>query len=145
MEPSLSYRGGWSTGAVRRWVEGGFSAAVLVDLPETESLRGAGLQGTLLRLAERIEWMCGWEGALYVEWRSSGRICPVCGEQGVEVSRRKYRCPECGAEWSRDAASCFNAVKSFLEHYLRRGDLAERSRKWLSEKAEKSEESLRKL
>jgi len=84
-------------------------------------------------------------GALYVEWRSSGRRCPVCGERGIEAGRRTYRCPECGAEWMRDAASCFNAVTSFLEHYLRRGDLAERVREWLRSRAERSGESLRRI
>jgi len=84
-------------------------------------------------------------GALYVEWRSSGRICPVCGEQGVEAGRRAYMCPECGAEWVRDPGSCFNAVKSFLEHYLRRENLAERVREWLRERAKRNDELLRRL
>mgnify|MGYP000465731658 CR=1 FL=1 len=96
---------------------------MLVDLPEAGSLRGTGLQGTLLRVARRIEWMCGWEGALYIEWMCSGRMCPICGEWGVEAGRRAYMCPECGAEWSGDAGACLNAVKSFLKHYVKRGIL----------------------
>ena len=129
----------------KSWREKGYSVIILVDKPEPETLRGTHLQCTLLRVMRRIKWMAAWDDVLFLEWKASGRLCPVCGSRGVERSGRVFTCPVCGAEWNRDVGACLNAVVSFLEHYVKRSDLAEIARRWLRERAEKNKESLRRL
>ncbi|RLF01517.1 MAG: hypothetical protein DRK00_11315 [Thermoprotei archaeon] len=54
----------------------------------------------------------------------------------ARLRRRKpsyfeLKCPECGAERGRGVGACLDSITSFLKHYLKRGDLAERVREWL--------------
>jgi len=65
---------------VRALLDGGHHVALVIDLPEAESLRGTGLQRTLLRIVRRLRNLALYEGAEYVGFSGvSGRRCPVCG------------------------------------------------------------------
>ncbi len=130
--------------AVRGYLERGYSVIVAVDAPDSGSLRGTELQGTLLRIVERLEWMCGFEGAAFLEVRVSGRRCPLCGSPGAEYEPRKYRCEKCGIRWQRDSMAAIAAALDALEE-LGLGEGAEVLRKWLREKAEKNGGDLTKL
>ncbi|PLJ77445.1 MAG: hypothetical protein B7L53_05910, partial [Thermofilum sp. NZ13] len=44
----------------------------------------------------------------------SGKRCPICGREGVEVQRRYYRCPKCNVTYGRDWTAAFNAAKLLL-------------------------------
>ena len=130
---------------VREAAKEGRAAVVLVDPIDSETLRGTGLQGTLLRARRALENLCRYEGALFVELRASGRQCPRCGSWGTEVRQtrraRVYKCRRCGAVWDRDKAALYNLTTTYFER-LRKGGrgneavLAERAlaalRKWLS-------------
>ncbi|MEM2275171.1 MAG: zinc ribbon domain-containing protein [Thermofilum sp.] len=102
---------------------------IVVDKPDPESLRGTPLQNTILRVCRRLENLCRYEGAMYREWRASGRFCPLCGREGVEAGWRYYRCTECNVVWNRDYGACFNLVLMFLERLGR----ADQLRAWLRE------------
>ncbi|MEM3981856.1 MAG: hypothetical protein QXM71_04020, partial [Thermofilum sp.] len=59
---------------------------LLVDKPDPESLRGTPLQNTILRVCKRLENLCRYEGAMYREWRASGRFCPSAGGRGSRLA-----------------------------------------------------------
>jgi len=102
---------------VRKLRDQGYTVVLLVDVPRAESLRGSQLQRTLLRVARRLENLALYEGAKWFEPENniSGKRCPVCEKEGVELRKRYYRCPKCGLEWTRDWAACYNAAKLFLK------------------------------
>ncbi|MEM4666378.1 MAG: zinc ribbon domain-containing protein [Thermofilum sp.] len=102
---------------------------IVVDKPDPESLRGTPLQNTILRVCRRLENLCRYEGALYMEVRASGQYCPLCGREGVEAGWRHYRCSQCGLVWNRDYNACIALIAKFLEGL----GLAERLRAWLRE------------
>ena len=109
-----------------------------------ESLKGTGLQGTLLRARRALENLCRYEGAQLDELRASGKRCPLCGSWSAEVMHTKrsriYECPRCGLRWDRDKGVHYNTVYSYFER-LRREErvsvLAERAlaslKQWLLE------------
>ena len=66
----------------------GYFVAIVVDIPEHESLKGTKLQRTLLSVAERIRNLAAYEGTEHLEVRASGRQCPVCDSWGRQ-SRKK--------------------------------------------------------
>ncbi|MEM4899333.1 MAG: zinc ribbon domain-containing protein [Thermofilum sp.] len=113
----------------RRKVREHRRVVILVDKPDPESLRGTPLQNTILRICRRLENLCRYEGAMYREWRASGRFCPLCGREGVEAGWRYYQCEHCGIVWNRDYSACFNLVLRFLEQL----GLADELRAWLRE------------
>jgi len=82
---------------VREALQEGAAAAIIVDPIDAQSLRGTPLQGTLLRVRERLENLARYEGAHFAELRASGRYCPFCGAEGVENGHRVFKCPSCGA------------------------------------------------
>jgi len=101
---------------VRKLRDQGYIVVIVADVPQAESLRGSQLQRTLLRVAERLENMAWYEGARWFQPENnvSGRRCPLCGKEGVEVQRRYYKCPKCGLVYGRDWAATFNATKLYL-------------------------------
>jgi len=100
---------------VRSLLDGGYHVAIVIDLPDPETLKGTELQRTLLRVARRLRNLCLYEGAEYVELNGvSGRKCPLCGGWGEEVQPRYHRCERCGLVWGRDWAACFRAATAYL-------------------------------
>ncbi|UNQ73820.1 transposase [Infirmifilum sp. NZ] len=83
---------------VRKLRNQGYTVVIVADMPRAESLRGTKLQRTLLRTAKRLENLAAYEGARWFQPDNniSGKQCPICGKEGVEVQRRYYRCPKCG-------------------------------------------------
>ena len=90
---------------VREALQGGAAAAIVVDPINSESLQGTPLQGTLLRVRERLENLARYEGAHFAEIRASGKLCPFCGAEGRENGHRVFKCPRCGTVWDRDRAA----------------------------------------
>jgi transposase len=99
---------------VRDALRQGTAVAIVVDPIDEDSLRGTTLQGTLLRTRRRLKNLARYEGAVFAEIRASGRYCPFCGAEGVEVESRAYRCPVCEAVWDRDRAATMNLVLRYL-------------------------------
>ena len=130
---------------IRGYIERGYTVVLLVDLPFADGLKGSRLQRTLLRVAERLGNVACFEGALFREWRSSGKRCPICGGRGEEYEKRKYACKRCGVRWLRDPMSCINGIVSWLERGAKRPDWRERALEWLRVKAEKNNGDLTKL
>jgi len=102
---------------VRKLRDQGYTVVVIADAPQVESLKGSGLQRTLLRIVERLENLALYEGAKLFkpENNVSGKQCPFCGARGVELGKRYYKCPKCGLVYGRDWAAAFNAIKLFLK------------------------------
>jgi len=102
---------------VRKLRDKGYLVVIVADVPRAESLRGSQLQRTLLRVAERLENLALYEGARWFQPENniSGKQCPLCGKEGVELGKRYYRCTSCGLVYGRDWAACANAAKLFLK------------------------------
>jgi len=120
----------------------GAAVVILVDPIDHKSLRGTGLQGTLLRARRALENLARYEGASLIELRASGKRCPLCSSEGTEVRRtmrvRVYMCRRCGAVWDRDKAATLNLAAAYFEKLRGRGNeaaLAERAlaslKQWL--------------
>jgi len=99
---------------VREALQGDAAAAIVVDPINSESLQGTPLQGTLLRVRERLRNLARYEGAHFAEIRASGKLCPLCGAEGVENGHRVFKCPRCGTVWDRDSAAVANLVLRYL-------------------------------
>jgi hypothetical protein len=97
----------------------GWSVAIVVDPIDSESLKGSELQRTLLKPRRLLRNLARYEGARFKLYRVSGKRCPNCGGIGVEVGRRRYRCPRCGIEWDRDKCATFWLAKRFLDEYFK--------------------------
>jgi len=104
---------------VRGALQEGSAAVIVVDPIDEGSLRGTPLQGTLLRVRERLENLARYEGAHFAELRASGRYCPFCGAEGVENGHRMFMCPRCGTVWDRDRAAVVNLVLRYLKALYR--------------------------
>jgi hypothetical protein len=104
---------------VRGALQEGAAVAIVVDPINSESLQGTPLQGTLLRVRERLRNLARYEGAHFAELRASGRYCPFCGAEGVENGHRVFKCPSCGATWDRDRAAVANLVLRYLKALYR--------------------------
>jgi hypothetical protein len=99
---------------VRETLGRGAAAAIVVDPIDAQSLRGTPLQGTLLRIRERLRNLARYEGAHFAELRASGKLCPFCGAEGVENGHRVFKCPSCEIVWDRDRAAIANLVLRYL-------------------------------
>jgi len=119
---------------IRKLRDQGYTVVIVADIPRAESLRGTKLQRTLLKVAERLENLALYEGARWFEPDNnvSGKRCPLCGKEGVEVQRRYYKCTRCGLVWGRDWAAAFNTAKLFLKACKAEKQLDALSR-WLSQ------------
>jgi hypothetical protein len=104
---------------VREAKERGWSVAIVIDPINHESLKGSKLQRTLLKPRRLLRNLARYEGALFKLYRASGKICPNCGEWGIEVGHRRYRCPHCNIEWDRDKCATFWLAKRFLDEYFK--------------------------
>ena len=104
---------------VREALQEGAAAAIVVDPINSESLQGTPLQGTLLRARRRLENLARYEGIHFAELRASGKLCPLCGAEGVENGHRVFKCPSCGAIWDRDRAAVVNLVLRYLKALYR--------------------------
>jgi len=104
---------------VREAVKKGFSALILVEPIDADSLRGTELQGTLLRGRKRLKNLAVYEGAKIGKVSASGKVCPRCGSKGVEVARTKrsriYECPKCGLRWDRDKGVHYNILVNYFK------------------------------
>ena len=102
-----------------------------MDKPDSKTLKGTRLQGTLNSLAKALENMCLFEGYHYREVRASGKLCPVCGRRGSKLAitngKRIYACSK-GHMWDRDFSASWNAVIKTLSSEERR-----KARKMLAE------------
>jgi len=118
---------------IRRLRDQGYFVVVVADVPRAESLRGSELQRTLLRVAERLENLVAYEGAKWFQPESSisGKRCPLCGKEGVEVQRRYYKCTRCDLVWGRDWAAAFNAAKLLLGKILKAEKHLQELQSWL--------------
>jgi Putative transposase DNA-binding domain. len=99
---------------IREALRRGAAVTIIVDPIDEGSLRGTPLQGTLLRARRRLENLSAYEGAHFAELRASGKLCPLCGAEGVENGHRVFKCPSCGATWDRDRAAIANLVLRYL-------------------------------
>ena len=99
---------------VREALRRGAAVTIIVDPIDEGSLRGTPLQGTLLRIRERLKNLSAYEGIHFAELRASGKLCPLCGAEGVENDHRVFKCPRCGVAWDRDRAAVVNLVLRYL-------------------------------
>jgi hypothetical protein len=99
---------------IREASQEGAAVVILVDPIDAQSLQGTPLQGTLLRVRERLRNLARYEGAHFAEIRASGKLCPFCGAEGRENGHRVFRCPSCGIVWDRDRAAVANLVLRYL-------------------------------
>jgi len=99
---------------VREALRRGAAVTIIVDPIDEGSLRGTPLQGTLLRIRDRLKNLSAYEGIHFAELRASGRYCPFCGAEGAENGHRMFKCPSCGATWDRDRAAIANLVLRYL-------------------------------
>jgi ribosomal protein S27AE len=97
----------------------GWSVAIVIDPINHESLKGSKLQRTLLKPRRLLRNLARYEGARFKLYRVSGKQCPNCGEWGIEVAHRRYRCPRCGIEWDRDKCATFWLAKRFLDEHFK--------------------------
>jgi ribosomal protein S27AE len=97
----------------------GWSVAIVIDPIDSESLKGSKLQRTLLKPRKLLRNLALYEGARFKLYRVSGKQCPNCGEWGIEVAHRRYKCPYCNIEWDRDKAATFWLAKRFLDEWFR--------------------------
>jgi hypothetical protein len=97
----------------------GWSVAIVIDPIDSESLKGSKLQRTLLKPRHYLRKLALHEGARFKLHRVSGKRCPACGAEGVEVAHRRYRCPHCNIEWDRDKCATFWLAKRFLEQHFK--------------------------
>jgi Transposase and inactivated derivatives len=97
----------------------GWSVAIVIDPISHESLKGSKLQRTLLKPRSYLGNLALYEGARLKLYRVSGKQCPMCGEWGIEVAHRRYRCPRCGIEWDRDKCATFWLAKRFLDEHFK--------------------------
>ena len=97
----------------------GWSVVIVVDPVNHKSLKGSRLQRTLLKPRKRLKNLARYEGARFAEYRVSGKRCPLCGREGVEAGRRRYRCAHCGLEWDRDKNAVFQLAQKALASHLR--------------------------
>jgi ribosomal protein S27AE len=97
----------------------GWSVAIVIDPINHESLKGSKLQRTLLKPRRYLGNLALYEGARFKLYRVSGKQCPSCGEWGVEVAHRRYKCPRCGIEWDRDKCATFWLAKRFLDEHFK--------------------------
>jgi hypothetical protein len=104
---------------VREALRRGAAVAIVVDPIDAQSLQGTSLQGTLLRIRERLENLSAYEGAHFAELRASGKLCSLCGAEGAENGRRVFKCPRCGATWDRYRAAVVNLVLRYLKALYR--------------------------
>jgi len=104
---------------VREAKERGWSVAIAIDPINAESLKGSELQRTLLKPRKLLRNLARYEGARFKLYRVSGKQCPNCGEIGVEVGHRRYKCPRCGIEWDRDKCATFWLAKRFLDEHFK--------------------------
>jgi len=104
---------------VREALQEGAAVVILVDPIDAESLQGTPLQGTLLRVRERLRNLARYEGAHFAEIRASGKLCPLCGAEGRENGHRVFKCPRCGVAWDRDRAAAVNLVLRYLKALYR--------------------------
>ncbi|UNQ72801.1 transposase [Infirmifilum sp. NZ] len=104
-------------GLVRKLRDQGYTVVFVADVPRAESLRGSQLQRTLLKVTKRLENLAPYEGARWFkpENNVSGKRCPLCGKEGVEIQRRYYKCTRCCLIYGRDWAAAFNAAKLYLK------------------------------
>ena len=94
------------------WQAKGYEVHIYVDKPCEESLKNTELQGTLNGLAKALRNVALFEGFLYSEVRASGKLCPICGEEGYPlVKTNGKRIYTCGNHlWDRDFAASWNAI-----------------------------------
>jgi hypothetical protein len=104
---------------VREAKERGWSVAIVIDPINHESLKGSKLQRTLLKPRRLLRNLARYEGAKLKLYRVSGKQCPNCGEWGIEVAHRRYRCPHCNIEWDRDKCATFWLAKRFLDEHFK--------------------------
>jgi hypothetical protein len=97
----------------------GWSVAIVIDPIDSESLKGSKLQRTLLKPRHYLRKLALHEGARFKLHRVSGKRCPACGAEGVEVAHRRYRCPHCNIEWDRDKCATFWLAKRFLDEHFK--------------------------
>jgi transposase len=97
----------------------GWSVAIVIDPIDSESLKGSKLQRTLLKPRRLLRNLARYEGAKLKLYRVSGKQCPNCGEWGIEVAHRRYKCPYCNIEWDRDKAATFWLAKRFLDEHFK--------------------------
>jgi hypothetical protein len=97
----------------------GWSVAIAIEPINSESLKGSELQRTLLKPRRYLRNLALYEGASFELHRVSGKRCPACGAEGVEIGRRRYRCPHCRVEWDRDKCATHWLAKRFLEEWFR--------------------------
>jgi hypothetical protein len=97
----------------------GWSVAIVIDPIDSESLKGSKLQRTLLKPRRLLRNLALYEGARFKLYRVSGKQCPMCGEWGIEVAHRRYRCPHCNIEWDRDKCATFWLAKRFLDEHFK--------------------------
>jgi hypothetical protein len=97
----------------------GWSVVIVVDPIDSESLRGIELQRTLLKPRKLLRNLALYECARFKLYRVSGKQCPNCGEWGIEVAHRGYRCPHCNIEWDRDKCATFWLLKRFLDEHFK--------------------------
>jgi ribosomal protein S27AE len=97
----------------------GWSVAIVIDPIDSESLKGSELQRTLLKPRRLLRNLALYECARFKLFRVSGKQCPNCGEWGIEVGHRRYRCPHCNIEWDRDKCATFWLAKRFLDEHFK--------------------------
>ena len=97
----------------------GWSVAIVIDPINHESLKGSKLHRTLLKPRRLLRNLARYEGAKLKLYRVSGKQCPNCGEWGIEVAHRRYKCPYCNIEWDRDKCATFWLAKRFLDEHFK--------------------------
>jgi len=92
---------------------------VLIDPIDHKSLEGTRLQGTLLSIIDKIRNLCGFEDALYLEYKgTSGKKCPLCNRAMKKIKNKSpariYKCERCQILIERDVNACWRMTLKFL-------------------------------
>jgi len=93
--------------------------AIVIDPIDAESVKGTPLQGTLLRVRAALKNLARYEGVHFRTIRASGKYCPLCAGEGVEIEPRTYRCPRCSLTWNRDRAALVHLTLKYLRRQFK--------------------------
>jgi putative transposase len=95
-----------------------------ISTPMRRAMNNRSLIG---RWKNTLSWVARKSGKTFIEFDEKGttRTCHHClrvEEQGIPVSLRKWRCPQCQTEHIRDENAAINGLRKILRHLLQNNE-----------------------